>query len=413
MTDDLLAELLARPVGPEGPTHRARQEEDFTRKIEVTGNTLIATLNDKAGLVNAGRALKYIEDEGQDPNEWEVSTWYKVEYGPKDPVFDQNGEPVTDESGEVVTKPRMESVKFTFKRRLIEGAAVPIDDLLAEIKTYRPVTVLPDGDYGFLVLLGDMQFGKADADGPQGSLQRTIDCLNRAADALVRYRLMGYQVGHIHIAWLGDHIEGFVSQGGTNAWRTSLTLTEQIRLTRRVMLHALLTFAPLAEKVTIAAVPGNHGEAVRFGKSGVTRFDDSHDTEALIAVADAAAMSPEKFSHVGFLVPESDELVVLTEVAGTIIAHAHGHQWSPGKHLEWWKGQAFKHGSLMHDAHLLVAGHLHHEFVDSWDHRLFLQVPALEAESTYYRHRQGPGGDPGIVVALTKDGRTDLREVIR
>lgn len=402
--NELLAELLERPVGPNQPKHRPTPDDGFTRQIEVIGDRATATITDLPGTVTEGVARDFIKEEGLDPDEWEISHWYKGKYG---------NQWTDEETGQQHFA--METVKFHFKRRVptAEGSEFPIEELLGAIETYNPVTVLPSGDYGFLVLLGDMQFGKMDGDGPAGAVQRTIDCLNKAADTLLRWRLMGYNVGHIHIGWLGDHVEGFVSQGGSNAWRTRLTLTEQIRLTRRVMLHAMLTFAPLAEKVTMAAIPGNHGETVRFGDHGITRYDDSHDTESLIAVADAAALAPEKFSHVQFLVPDNDELVVVTEVAGTIIAHAHGHQWSRGKHLQWWQEQAFKPRSIMHDAHLLVAGHNHTEYVDTWDERLFLQVPAMESESTWWRHRHGCAGAPGLVVALTKDGATDLRQTIR
>src|SRR5690606_32257023 len=129
------------------------------------------------------------------------------------------------------------------------------------------------GSHGFLVLLGDMQFGKMDGDGPAGTLKRTIEALNKAADLLLSYRRL-YDLGHVHVAWLGDHLEGFTSQNGANSWRTSLTLSEQIRLTRRVMLYAMQLYAPLANKVTMAAVPGNHGETIRFEGTGLTRYDD-------------------------------------------------------------------------------------------------------------------------------------------
>ena len=69
------------------------------------------------------------------------------------------------------------------------------------------------------------------------------------------------------------------------------------------MLRALTLFVPLAARVSMAAVPGNHGEAVRFAGKGVTRYDDSHDTEALIAVADAAALNPAAFGHGEFTSP--------------------------------------------------------------------------------------------------------------
>jgi hypothetical protein len=155
---------------------------------------------------------------------------------------------------------------------------VPLDELLTQVAAYSPNPIRPDGDHGFMVLLGDTQFGKINGDGAAGALRRTVGGLNRAADLLVEYRKRA-EIGHLHVGWMGDHIEGFVSQGGATVWRTPLPLTDQIRLTRRVMLHALTQFAPLARRVSMAAVPGNHGEAVRFAGKGVTRYDDSHDTE--------------------------------------------------------------------------------------------------------------------------------------
>jgi predicted phosphodiesterase len=96
-----------------------------------------------------------------------------------------------------------------------------------------------------------------------------------------------------------------------------------------------------------------------------------------------------------------------------VVAHAHGHQWRPGKHFEWWRGQAFSKTSAMHQADLLVAGHLHHEHVDSDGPRTFIQPPSMESESTWWRHAKGTTGAPGLVVAVTKDGRTDIKEVVR
>lgn len=389
MTDLLTQELLEKPVGKAITPKADTSEPTFTRKIELSGSTITAEIVDTSA--NEGTALAYLQEEGQDPDDWEVTGFRKIKYG----------------AG-------MESVRFTFRRRANVGsiAKADLDELFREVKRHRPVKVRPHGDHGFLVLVGDMQFGKIDGDGVEGTLRRTVECINEAANTLAWYRHR-FDIGHVHIGWLGDHIEGFVSQGGANVWRTPLTLNEQIRLTRRVMLHALTTFAPLAEKVTMAAVPGNHGEAVRFSGKGVTRYDDSHDTESLIAVADAAALNPAAFGHVEFFVPETDELTVVTEVAGTVVAHAHGHQWRPGKHIDWWQGQAFRPGSPMHDADLLVAGHLHHEFTDSWDWRQFIQPPAMESESTWWKHAKGAGGAPGLIVAVTKDGRTDIKEVVR
>jgi hypothetical protein len=400
LSDPLVDELLAKPVGPTIPARTTDPDKDFTRQIEVTGDVAAVTVRGPVGEADESAAYAFLRARGEDPGNWVVTGFRGSEW--------------TMASGEPGV-----SNRFSFARvGSPEAERPPIDEILRGIKRQRPKLVRPDGDHGFIVALGDMQFGKIDGDGPEGTLKRTIDCIDKAAASLEWYRKR-FDIGHVHVAWMGDHIEGFVSQGGANTWRTQLTLNEQIRLTRRAMQHALQTFAPLADRVTMAAVPGNHGEAVRFSGKGITRYDDSHDTESLIAVHDAvrlwqaASDQPTAFDHVEFFVPDTDELTVVLDVANTVVAHNHGHPWRPGKHFEWWQGQAFNKASAMHQADLLLAGHLHHEFVDTEGARTFIQPPAMESESTWFRHNKGTTGAPGLIVAVTKDGAVPVKELIR
>lgn len=390
--DKLTEILLNKPVGPALEARPGKGE--LTRQVEVKGDVAQVTINDTDVAVPA-QAQTALEANGLDPAEWEVTGARTSEW--------------TMANGETGT-----STRYSFARRQATSSGVPldIDGLLDDVRNHETRTRdIPQGDHGYLVAIGDMQFGKIDGDGAEGTLRRTIDSIDQAADVLWRYA-QHWPIGEIEISWLGDHVEGFQSQGGANVWRTPLTLSEQIRLTRRVMLHALLTFADLAEKVSMVAVPGNHGETARFSGKGVTRYDDSHDTESLIALSDAAALNPAAFEHVKFYVPGTDDMTVTTEVAGTRILHAHGHQFRPGKHFDWWRGQAF-HNPSAYSADLMLAGHMHHFFAEADGKRLFLQVPSLESESTWYRHSTGSTGDPGIVVAITKDGVTNPLEVIR
>jgi hypothetical protein len=390
-------ELLAKPVGPSITPRKTDPEKDFTRQVEVKGDVATVTVRGLPEEADESAAAAYLRSKGEDPELWVATGFRSGEW--------------TMASGETGV-----SNRYTFARRgsSAEGERPNLDELIAAIDSSGPsVTVSQtEGEFTFIVALGDMQFGKIDGDGVEGTLQRTVDCLNKAAALLDQYRLR-FKIGHVHIAWLGDHIEGFVSQGGANTWRTVLTLNEQIRLTRRVMLHALLLFAPRVARLTMAAVPGNHGEAVRISGKGVTRYDDSHDTESLIAVKDAADLSPERFGHVEFYVPDTDELSVVVDCSGTVVAHVHGHQFRPGKHFDYWKGQAFNRSSAFHQADLLLAGHLHHEHVDSDGPRTFIQPPAMESESTWWRHAKGTTGAPGLVVAITQNGETNLKEVVR
>lgn len=385
------------PVGPKVQP-RTTKESDFTRKVEVRGDSAVVEI--KASTVEQSDATKALLDKGQNPDEWEVSGFRSSEW--------------TMPNGEVGT-----SARYTFVKRktLAQVFSEDISELIAAIDS-TPIAEFQSPYVGYtseetyIVAIGDMQFGKTDGDGVKGTLRRTIGCLDKARDRLLELIDFGHNIDHVHIAWLGDHIEGFQSQGGANVWRTQLTLNEQIRLTRRVMLHALLIFAPLVPKLTMAAVPGNHGETARFAGKGVTRYDDSHDTESLIAVADAAALNPERFKHVSFYVPQTDEMTVVVDCNGTVVAHAHGHQWNPNKHFDWWKGQAFDKASSMHMADLLLAGHLHHEHIEADGPRTFIGVPSMESESTWWRHKTGTVGSPGLIVALTANGRTGMKEVI-
>jgi hypothetical protein len=278
-----------------------------------------------------------------------------------------------------------------------------IDELVKRVKRAKPPALKPAGQAAFLVALGDLQLGKMDGDGAAGTIDRTLAGLATAA-ARYKQQRKALSLGPIHLAWLGDCSEGFVSQGGDNAWRTTLTQTEQQRLVRRLMLHAVETFAPLTDTFTQVAVPGNHDQAVRFGGKGITRYDDSQDVESMHAVTDALTLNPDAYSHVKTYTPARDELTVTVDVAGTIVTHAHGHMWRPGKHFDWWSAQAF--GDLPPgEADVLLSAHGHHLVIEQRGHRTFIMTPALESESTWWRHRTGQTGNPGILTLATRDGR--------
>ena len=392
MSDNLFEELLSRPIG-RAALPSINEYQDYTSSISIQGNKVELSLNLPEGEANEGTGLAFLEEEGLDPSEWEATSFAKSRWGSEE-------------------KP-MESVKFGYKRKAIDKPlAIPMDELLRAVEDYEHFDdMMNGGKYGIVVGIGDMQFGKIDGDGPMGTLERTVRVIHQIATEVLSY-VDQYGVDHIHVVWLGDHVEGFVSQGGANTWRTQLTLNEQIRLTRRVMMLMLTVIAPLAPRVTMAAVPGNHGEAVRFNGKGLTRYDDSHDTESLIAVSEAASLAPEKFGHVEFMVPDTDELTVVTDVAGTIVLAAHGHQHTPGKHFDWWKGQAF-HNPLAQRADILIEGHLHHEEIDTDGYRTYVGVPALESESTWWRHKTGTIGAPGAFIGLVRGGLMPVKHIIR
>lgn len=390
-SDGLLADLLAVDQSPVRTGRSGASSADMTTphspSVEITPTTAEVVMNSDPGELAPG-AEDVLLSNGLAPEDWEVTGFRRSEWDAP------NGD-------------KRESLRFNFARKKGRKSSRPAltDAELDLLRQPKGVAERPAGPAGYLVFLGDMQAGKMDGDGPAGTLRRTLDCLDQAASKLIAAQEQGWPIGHIHVGWLGDHIEGFESQGGANVWRTPMTLSEQIRFVRRVMIYALTLFAPLAERVTFAAVPGNHGETKRFAGKGITRYDDSHDTEALVAVADAATLNPEAFGHCHFFVPGEDEMAVYGHVAGLDFIQVHGHQWQPGRHKEWWQKQAFGRGGMWEAASLLVGGHLHHLHLEGLGGgRLYLGLPALEAQSTWWLHKQGEGGSPGIVTALVSQG---------
>lgn len=249
-------------------------------------------------------------------------------------------------------------------------------------------------DTPYVIALGDTQIGKIDDDTDE-LLERVMSLLERAAAPLIDYySKTGQKFAHVHIAWLGDCIEGMNSQGGRLRMRTNLLLTEQVRLLRRLMLYTVELFAPLCERLTMLSVPGNHDEA--NSRDLDTRMDDSWAIDALNQVSDAIQYDEERFGHVELYVPGPDEQGVVMEVGNTVVAHIHGHTIRAGQHFKWWAGQALG-GTDYGRATLLLQGHLHHWHFEEDGFRKWMGVSALERISIWWLQKTGTGGSPGLV----------------
>jgi hypothetical protein len=297
---------------------------------------------------------------------------------------------------------RMYYYRATVRRRRASESS--LDDLLAALgrKRPKPPVAGEGGGLSFAVLAGDLQLGKPDGDGTEGTIERFLVKTDASVARFKELRKAGRRIDSITLAWLGDCIEGVVSQGGAmaQAGRLDLTLTEQLRVYRRLMLHQVQQFAPLVERIVIPVVPGNHDEAERAGKI-VRRYDDSWAIEGAVAVADALKMAGG-FEHVHFVFPGRDELTITLDVSGTVVGFAHGHQFGRDP-IKWWSGQA--HGMQpIGSSTLLLGAHLHHLRVEQSGAKSFVQIPALDGGSTWWKHRSGQDSPPGMVSLLVGDG---------
>lgn len=337
----------------------------------------------------------FIRDSGLDPDEVEVLEPVQVR-GWDSPVG----------SGSVV---RMHYYRLTIQRRTLK---CDLDDLVkaAKRRAHKPPPAKPLNDAqmagagnAFLVALGDLQLGKMDGDGVEGTVARFLDTTSAAVK---RYKRIA-KGAPIYLLHLGDCIEGFQSQGGANAWRTPLTTTEQVRLYRRLLIEQVKAFAAITPRLVVAGIPGNHDEAHR----PLHTYSDSWAIDSIAAVRDALDLAGG-YDHVTLHTPERDELTLTLDVCGTIVGLAHGHQWRAGQHVTWWAKQA--HGRQpIGDADLLLAGHLHHLRIEqTGSDKTFLQVPALESGSQWWKHRTGEWGQPGVVTALVGGGGWSALEVL-
>lgn len=270
----------------------------------------------------------------------------------------------------------------------------------------------PQADAGVLpthvFATGDWQLGKIDNDGTAGSVARVAVGIAESA-GILRRRYEAGEVRDCHIAFMADCGEYFVSQNGANAWRTDLSISETLRLTRRLMAQAIKAHAPYCDRLTVVAVPGNHDQTSR---GPMTYHGDSFDTDCLIAVTDLLAENPEAFGHVETFVPERDSKFVTLDVNGTRILHLHGEDVRPHKHFDWWRGQAFQPGSDAADAQIMLFAHQHHFMVDTSNDRTAIMTPTTEGGSIWFTNKTGVTSKPGSLVFYTQNGEADAFKLV-
>jgi hypothetical protein len=282
-----------------------------------------------------------------------------------------------------------------------------IDELIRDIGKRKAPTKTSSGEGVFHFLAGDLQLGKCDGDSTQGITDRFLDSVENAVADFKTLR-RSRNLGTVHIGFLGDCGEGNQSQNGRNMWRTELTVTEQYRLFRRLMLFTIDAFAPLVDNVQLDVVNGNHDQVQRFQE---TRGDDGHATESAIALADALELNPAAYGHVQVFVPNKDETYITRQIGTSVATMAHGHQWARGKAMEWWKGQGFN-GHAPQASQFLFHGHEHTFGIQSKKDRVVICTPTYESESTWWRHKTGDLAIRGGLVLTTADGSfADLRVV--
>lgn len=278
-----------------------------------------------------------------------------------------------------------------------------VDELVALVKRRKPVkpAATPDG-MTYVVGLSDWQLGKR---GTATTIERIAAAIDTAADRLTWLRRR-YPVSTVALPCLGDLGEACDGHYAMQSFEVELDGRQQARLGRRLLLHAIDRFLPMAERIIVPAVPGNHGEKRKDGKA-FTTFGDNVDLEIPEGVAEACRMS-RAYDAVSFVIPDND-LTLTLDLSGCIVGFAHGHQAKYGgstseqRMASWWSGQAFGMRPVG-DATLLFTGHSHHFSAVEHGPRTHLQSPAMDNGSQWWDETAGLPARAGMLTCLV-DGR--------
>lgn len=276
------------------------------------------------------------------------------------------------------------------------ASTVDMDDIRAYAQDATPNTApAVSGDRVFVFQASDLQVGKIDGDGIEGTIARYTASVQRACAKLTATP----DIAAVHLVFAGDCIEnGGVSQGGKLAWRQSLTITEQVRVWRRLLMFTVREFAPLTRELVVTVVGGNHDDATRSPVQ--TRADDNWATEGAIAVHDTIQENPDAFSHVTIQVPPKDQGYVTVKVKNTVFTVLHGHQFRKGKAAEWLASQAFYQGAPA-GADFLLYGHWHTLSVAQDGPRTLICSPTYDGGSSWFREMTGAESRQGGLSYIT------------
>ena len=254
----------------------------------------------------------------------------------------------------------------------------------------------PRGDVWRTIQIGDTHIGKSALDGAGSDL-----LVKRWKDSITNVLDMGAAKG-IHLAFMGDLIEGENSQGGKNIANNDLTLTESLRVARHLVSWTIQEALHYAQEVIVSTVPGNHGDTTRLQNRPLT---DSHDLDIVSAVQQAFELTEHK-DRITWYYPEEGTGHLVYEVDGTIFASTHGHLFKGMlKGAEnWWSGMSVS-GAPAGAAHILMAAHYHSPLVSNYTRNKWICFgAALEDKSTWINEQNGASSQPGMLTYLTDGG---------
>ncbi|OHU71404.1 hypothetical protein BKG86_17280 [Mycobacteroides chelonae] len=348
---------------------------------------------------------------GRDPDRFRlVSIDYEKHWqvAARELLRDEAGEPLIDDSGKAVYGELRTKWLASYKLRVEQIDVDGPSDLEALITAARHTDAFGSGGpHWYVFQAGDLQLGKRSRDGStEQIIERFVQSVAAAKRELRLYAHVG--IAGVQISMPGDCIEGVVSQGGRNGWLTQETITEQVRILRRLMLYAIDELRG-ADRLYLDVVNGNHCEAQRQWN---TYPGDGWATEAAIAVSDAMKLNTAAYGHVEVRVPEKWSGHMTVPVGDSVVCVIHGHQFKQrAKALTWWSEQAV-HNQPPGAAHVLQHGHFHTHCLESHRTKTIVGSPTFDCGSDHYREAHGAESRRGAVTYLLRAGEVSRMGVV-
>lgn len=288
-----------------------------------------------------------------------------------------------------------------------------IESLINEIKKHKPKERKEfNGDSSLVVLVADWQVGKRDGDGLKGLIGRWLVAIDDVEFRLKELKKIGRNIDSITVLCLGDLVEGCDGHYDIQTFTVEVDRRDQVKIARRLLRDALIRWSKLVPSITVAAVGGNHGENRKNGKA-FTTLNDNDDVALVESIAEIFAANPEAYGHINFAIPK-EELTLTVEVHGKIIGLTHGHlarsgQGVEGKLRRWIADQTLGRQSIG-DCDILVSGHYHSFKLADWGGVKWIQAPALDGGSIWWKQSTGEVADVGVLTfVVSQAGVSDIQ----
>ena len=302
------------------------------------------------------------------------------------------------------------TLRFSFKAQIRlrrPASAILQEDVYQSIRKGKKVKQKPpSGSCHFVVALSDWQVGNRDGGGMEEQARKIASLPDLIPQRIANLRKMGYKIGHVVVAGMGDLAEGTCNFYPAQEFRIEADRRDQMKLVRRGLTDIIRAVAPLAKQVTVLTVGGNHGENRGKGKAHTTTGDND-DVAVFEPIAEAFQENKKAYGHIGWKIP-LEQLSISIDLAGHIVAFTHGHLSRPSQNAaqsiwNWWQKQAMgrAHPGVA-DANILIAGHYHHLNVKEQEGRALFICPSLTAVGEYFQDDMGVRTQPGTLT-LTVD----------